>query len=509
MSHFNNFRAARVTSLLLLLLCVAAVSAAGRVSTSEKRAYDANRLAFLNHNLPRKADADVCPAGTTDCQDTCCQNTDSPGSPAETCCPDPKNGGVCCIEENTFCCPPNPNLDQPSRCCPRWYVCCTEGQYGCCDPDTMAPMEANLAIAILEETSIWTDESALFALSIDLGSGNYTQQQLKPGFHTDQEITRKFMFAPESGIFYMLQANFTQPPANGGDPQRQIKLYAINPATLATTVKIVSGAVDEVTGFKYIPESRTIVMATKKYNASAPSSAATHIGYNFYHLNVDTAVATLVSEYINALSEESWTGWFHEVSADMKFVYRLGFRDVVNSIDFGLGIVNITSRRAVFLPWVSVPMPLNHLNFQSIHFYPGRTPDGAFESAPQSPVFISLAPGTNFTNPNNLGAFMWAVANPSVAKQLAHWPNAHVPPYFGPIAEGLNAKRTKYAAVVSANSPLGDSYDEWTIATLDLVTGNATQVALSPVQLSSTGSISGFGIPYSSSIWHGAYTKKK
>lgn len=31
-------------------------------------------------------------------------------------------GGVCCIEEETFCCPSN--NDHPNRCCPRWTVCC-------------------------------------------------------------------------------------------------------------------------------------------------------------------------------------------------------------------------------------------------------------------------------------------------------------------------------------------------------------------------------------------------
>jgi hypothetical protein len=463
-----------------------------------------------------------CPSNTTCCQDTCCSNATD--YTAETCCPDPTNGGVCCLKETTFCCPPNPSLDQPSRCCPRWNVCCNIGRYGCCDPTSGKPMEESInapaafihhdeaghghskasahgarstngrtAYAIFEETSIWTDNARLWGAQIDLVSGNVTQIKVQEGvFHTEQETTRKFLFDRHRGVFMLPQANFTDPSLDF-----PITLYTIDPISgNVTAVPVTGGARDEVTGYHLNEEHNTIVMSTSWVVDNE------RVGYNYWHVDPQTAVATFVSRLNNSHYStqfpdgDTYAGWFHEISPNMEYVYRIGFRSETDDTDFGLGITAINTENATILPWVSLQDPTFHGRLRSLH-RTNTTIDGVKNGKddPLAVTFVSLSQSSNVTTSGDLGVFMWTPLQPTQATLLAQFGNAHLQAYFGPVAEGFDPTRTKYAAAVVADSILGDSFDTWTLGLVDVVTKQSTMVAVTPTLLASTDSISAFGIP--------------
>lgn len=468
-----------------------------------------------------------CDAGTACCGGTCCNNgTDYK---AETCCPDPKNGGVCCLKENTFCCPPDTAFDKPSRCCPRWYVCCLQGRFGCCDPDSGLPMEEHQrmlhakqnaaknapalfvgqrksfwraasssasssspqARAIFEENSIWTDESYLYANNLDLLNGSMSaKQKLTPGvYHTEQETTRVFAYSPKRDMFYLIQANFTDPAL--GYP---ITLYRFTPSTGAVTKQLVTGAAGEVSGYYWSREQEVLLFATLVRNKTDPSAVE---GYKFYTLDVDSAAATFVSTFTNTNGVDSFAGWFHEASADLKYVYRLGFKDMMDSTNYGLGVVSIGTPTATLEQWITVSPPAGgYGRLRSIHRVPGASSD----SGGLNISFVSLSQAQNLTDYLDLGVFLWSpsAVGPIAMHQLTQFGNAHLTELFGPIAQATDVTRTKYAALVVQYSDLGSTYNSWALAEVNLLTGASNLLPLSPSFLSSINSLSGFGIPDSS-----------
>jgi hypothetical protein len=103
----------------------------------------------------------------------CCDND-------ESCCSDPVNGVICCETQQTFCCPPMPNSNLPSRCCPRWQVCCDGGRYGCCDPGTAKAASPGLYGMLF---SALEAGNGLVSMVIDAGTGSYTYKD-SPVFPT-------------------------------------------------------------------------------------------------------------------------------------------------------------------------------------------------------------------------------------------------------------------------------------------------------------------------------------
>ena len=459
-----------------------------------------------------------CPAGMACCGDTCCNNGTSYKS--ESCCPDPVNGGICCLKENTFCCPPVQATGSASHCCPRWYVCCDAGRFGCCDPDSGLPMEehekrvfatrvsdrgheaksaptastpAPVARAIFAENGIWTDEQALYGNDVNLITAAMTKRvELERGvFHTEQESTRIFAYDPAGDVFYLPQMNFTDPSI-----AHPITLYSFNSVTGNVTKRPVTGGVkDEVTGFYWSREQSTLLMATKwTTNGDALQ------GYKYYTVDVATGAATLVSAFENPAAVDTFAGWFHEASADLKFVYRLGYQDVVASSGFGLGIIDISAPTATMVDWVAVPNPSgNYGRLRSVHrINAGSSPGAAASSAGYNVTFVSLAQAENVTDILDLGVFKWSpVPSPAAppVSQLTQLGNCHITEYFGPIAQATDSTRTKYATMCVALSPLGSTENSWSLATVDTLTGAANLTPLSPTFLSSIDTLSGFGVP--------------
>jgi len=228
----------------------------------------------------------------------CCNGTLCCEAKTESCCPDPVNGAVCCIAEDTMCCPPMGVW--PSRCCPRWNVCCYQGRYGCCVPETMKPESSSstTAYALYED-----EEGNMNVITIDMTSGYYSSIPMTGPFNDWGEITRVFIYDSNRTVFYLLQANFTAP----GD-QHVITLYTVDVQTGVTVATTVTGAVEDgtqdVTGMYYESNSGLIYMGTEVTNKDN-----TVLGYNFYTVDPQTSIATLVSSYSNPVGEDSYAGW--------------------------------------------------------------------------------------------------------------------------------------------------------------------------------------------------------
>ena len=336
----------------------------------------------------------------------------------------------------------------------------------------------------------WLGPMEFKSMTIDLASGHYGHQPTVD-FHTGGETTRTWMFHRATGHFLLPQANFTQNVSV--PPQREIHLFDVDPTTGAITKKLVTGgAYNLVTGFRYVESIDKIVMATWNYNSTGAQT-----GYDFFHLDPRTAVATKINSIENQ-AVDNYAGWFHEASEDGKTLYRLGYEDVIRDQGFGVQTTDLNGATATS-SFKIVPDPENYGHYKSINKLPDQ-PNKV--GSTNGPLFVSVAPSYNESNFADLGLFIWNLGNTSQPpRKVTSFPNAHRSPYFGPINEVLSPDRTRYAAMVAQASILGRSYYTWGIGLVDLVTGNTTEVQLSPEQLASTSSVSGFGIPKNSSAW--------
>jgi hypothetical protein len=456
--------------------------------------------------------AECCGKGSFCCDSNslvaplCCQDQLCLDASTELCCEDKKNGAVGCESALTQCCPPAPEYDLPSRCCPNWYICCNiSTRYGCCDPVSGKPIEETddfqIAHALLLEPT-WISNMKFDATTINLASGNYTQRRIT-GFKTWGETQRTFMYDRIHDQFFLLQANFTAPPTPGDDPRRAIHLFTIDAVTGDVSVKLVTGADDLVTGYHFVPEQNTIVMATVYYT----SNSQTEAGFKFYHVNPQTAQATLVTQHKTTLEAAGkYDGWFHEVSPDMKFAFRLGFEHILTQQNFGLGISDL-SKNPVQSKWISLPYPTDHSQFKTLTMIDSASPTvkahfPEFVSSSNNELenifFLSLAPSYNSTRYGDLDLYLWPLQNPSSMKSIAKFKNAHVTPQFGPIQECVSADGSRYAALVVCDDPISDNDDVWCLATAQTAANTTTsgfEFELNPVLLAETVSAAGLGIP--------------
>lgn len=490
----------------------------------------------------RRAGLGSCPINTTACWGppsaggtVCCEGGQS--SQKESCCPDTSPtgmGGVCCVSELTFCCPPQPQFDHPSRCCPRWAVCCNYGRYGCCEPQTMTPLEelstrarkereayfrnaaagkaapkrvANgssslnfTATALMLEPDWWTGAQLFYSAQIDASTGAYTQKQVTnpdtSRFDPDGEIPRSFIYSRRNNAFYLLQANFTANPAPGSDPKRQIRLYGIDGATAAVTDMVVTGADDQVTGYAYNDAKNVIVFSTFRY-AEGSAAKDTPIGFNWYHLNPATAVAKLVSQSTRGPSGSSrYNGWFDCVSEDLRYAYRLGFEHVRTSVNFGIEISDISGAEATYT-FQTLGAPAAFNQFKTLTLLAGSTPSATravkekLGFAADDTVFISLAPNATGMS---LAPFVWSLSAPNNARMVAAFNNVHTTPDFGPLAEAVSADGTLYTVTGVKDSPWGSNSDTVVLASVDLTTGDSEEMELAPQLLAETCSFAGVAI---------------
>jgi len=398
-----------------------------------------------------------CPNSSLCCDDECCD------SATETCCPDPQHGAICCIEETTFCCPPDDMF--PSRCCPRWMICCQGGRYGCCDPDEVKKEKATTKAWALFEIPTWSDDTPLYSLNLDFTTGYKTQTEVN-GFNDWGEMTRLFTFDERRSLFYLPQANFT-------NNKHDITIFIIDPTTGKTTSKPINGPVDLVTGFTYHYGVDKIIFATYLYQSNKK------VGYNFYSTDPVTFDTKLISTYMNQNGDDSYVGWFHELSSDGTKVYRVGFRDVVRQIDFGLSTTDISKSVATMSWFTNISIPDNFGFYVSLNLYKDR--------------FLSLAPSTAVWTEDELSLIEWGFDGTS--KIILDLGDAHETPFFGPIAEAMSVDETTYVAVYVSNSMIDQHLDRWAVASVDLTTGKYTINNISPWMMAETDSISGLGIP--------------
>lgn len=496
-----------------------------------------------------------CEANNTCCQDTCCK-TDN-----EQCCSDPTNGGVCCESEWSFCCVPQPEYDLPSRCCPRWFVCCNLGEYGCCNPDTGLPlvssdvheqpavrnideqkpalrsMPRNAYALVLEPT--WIGNMNFDVMSINVTTGAALNVTKVQSFKTGGEEQRQFMFDKKLNVFYLLQADNDD---DGHTPlEAPIRLFTIQPVSgSATACTVTGGAFNEVTGYRLLPGTGTIVFATywlERSSGSAPSNSNSNAasessssgsplpekaGYKFYHLDVPSCAATLVAQSTNPITPQfvdNYAGWFHDVSPDGSIVYRLGYEDVMSSSNFGIGatvIVPSSSSSGVYSNatpvWKTIPRPDGtHEGYITLNlFAPSSVPTlSPTATSPFDAWFVSMAPTNNLTQQGDLSLFMWSPLDPvQNVSLLATFPNAHQYPAlsFGPLSESLSLDCSRYAALVVKDSSFGSSYDTLAVVLVDGIKppGQGTrpsvvlEAQLEPGLLAETVSPAGIGLPESS-----------
>ena len=471
--------------------------------------------------------------GTTCCGDTTCEDT------TQSCCPDPVKGGICCERESSFCCAPSGQL--PSRCCPRWFVCCNSGKYGCCDPGVLgsglgsgarrsspfldaifgapflsahpkklkeerkegrreAPLGVENAVGLMVIPELTTDGAPVYGVSFTLENAHKEKHAAITEFDNYGESTRVFAYSQATKLFYLPRANFTGPPGN--DTTRTIHLYAVNPTTGTTSVKVVAADASSpvqptglVTGFAVVQSKTKILMATYAYPSS---SSQTSNGYHFWEIDLESGSALLMGTHTRGSGQaDAYVGWFRRaVVVDGAYVaYRLGYKDVVASTGPGVGVTFVSisgSGTGAITPYfVDVAPPSG--------YDPLLTLDVAAASGTS---FLSLAPAAKGLS-TDIALISWAlnVTSPSHAPVLAAAPalvskleNAHTEPYFGPIGGSVSSDFSTYAAMV-VHAAVDLNYDSWALAVHSIHDGKTVTKKLSPLSLATLESLSGFALP--------------
>ena len=67
-------------------------------------------------------------------------------------------------------------------------------------------------------------------------------------------------------------------------------------------------------------------------------------GYLFYSVEINSGQTFLLSS--RNFTSDDFSGWFKRCSSDGKTLFRMGYRDVLNQVDFGVGVTSITSPSA-------------------------------------------------------------------------------------------------------------------------------------------------------------------
>jgi len=410
------------------------------------------------------------------------------------------------MQQNTYCVQKNAQSSFPSRCCPRWTVGCAVGSVGCCDPaqpwqwtinsqpqptdlasatsaNTFVP-NADSATAYALITSGWASgDSALFALTIDTGSGNITSKVQVKDFRDDPagESTRPFLWDSTRKLFYYLDANFT---ANGGDRPaagREAFIYSVDPVTGKSQRTTITGATDFPTGFA-MSDSGAVLFATENFDEDTTDTT----GYKFYSMNPETANAKFLGSNSRGADEKSpsyYSGYHRACSSDGQRVFRLGYEQVTKQIDQGIGVTTLTEKAPS--DWKYEPSA-GHDFFMSLDRF----------TANKSDAFVSLAPNRNDTT-RGFDVVVWNM-DESLYKVAATLGNAHMPrfPDGGDLGYiSTVAKGTSFAALVVeySDAPF-DMGDRWALAMVDLDSGKSSVLPLVPRDIAGTWGVSGLGL---------------
>jgi len=278
------------------------------------------------------------------------------------------------------------------------------------------------------------------------------------------EIQRTFMFNPTSRSFHLCQTNFTS-----GSDSRPIILWTIDALTGDVEGDIISGGVMQqgdidVTGYAFNPGTGLITMSVQFFPKA-------DIGYSFWEVDPTTAVATLKSSIAN--STDTYAGWFDTISVNGGTVYRLGYQNVVDQLNPGLGITDISTPKAT-TRWISnLPIP------EGLGFYL------SINLVASSGIFASLAPDQAS---GDLSLVSWSING--TANVVTKLVDAYNTPEFGPIVEWIGAGT--YGALV-VHDAVPTDLDSWMLVLVDLASGATTQVELTPTMLAKVTSVSALG----------------
>jgi len=163
---------------------------------------------------------------------------------------------------------------------------------------------------------------------------------------------------------------------------------------------------------------------------------------------------------------------FDAISADGKTAYRVGYRDVIDQADPGIGLTDISTSTAS-TKWIDdIPLPSGLDFYMSLNLY--------------GDSFLSLAPD-DLTQ--DIRIVEWGLSNATV---LAVIEDGYNTPYFGPLLEYINVGQTTYGAFVVYDSVFTD-LDSWAFVVTDLTTGETNELVLWPLILAQITSVSGLG----------------
>lgn len=303
-------------------------------------------------------------------------------------------------------------------------------------------------------------------MTIDLAEATKTQRTIN-NFDDYGEMVRVFTFDPKKSLFYLLRANFTQPGFNGTEP---ITLTTINPITAADpTTVLVKGAAGLVTGFHFNSKLNVIQFATYNWVDNKK------VGYNFYNLDTTTGIAKTVSTVAFG-AKDNWEGWFHEISDSGKHLYRLGYKDVINSLDWGLGItdISVSPAKSIWIDNITLPSGLSYLSINAF-----------------GDDFISMA--EDYTGALSVVRWNYKKGNHLV---LAGLSDGYDTRFFGPITEQIDYQNSKYYALVVHDGIIPVQTDRWALAMVDLKSpANYWTSPISPWMVAGVDSVAGFGIP--------------
>eukprot|EP00010_Vexillifera_abyssalis_P007360 CAMPEP_0201548138 /NCGR_PEP_ID=MMETSP0173_2-20130828/4652_1 /ASSEMBLY_ACC=CAM_ASM_000268 /TAXON_ID=218659 /ORGANISM="Vexillifera sp., Strain DIVA3 564/2" /LENGTH=388 /DNA_ID=CAMNT_0047957419 /DNA_START=385 /DNA_END=1552 /DNA_ORIENTATION=- len=374
---------------------------------------------------------------------------------------------------------------------------------GCCTPNQVALSKSDLVRLQLEMLGVLTESSSPSSLPLKKigninatkstalfqhGGGAFRAYQFSnadgqdsfidvKGYDTFGESTRMFLYNQAANVFYMLQANFTQPPQSPQDPKRPIHLYTVDPITGRTSQTLIENAQNQVTGLVYSHQQKSIIFATRWWDSGKS------VGYKFYSLDPTCSQAKLLSSLrTTTMTQDPWAGYISGLSADGTILYRVGYQNAETGERPGLGMTDISKSPAT-TKWISpIPVPPQHQFYVSSNVLYSNT------SATQ-PTFLSLSP-------NLFGKLALVEWSPyGKAKVLIQLDNAHEPAIFGSLAEVISDDNQVYSAMLVKDARRF-TRDKWELLTVNLnaPSTNFTLVETQPTLNSGVNSISGLGI---------------
>jgi len=302
-----------------------------------------------------------------------------------------------------------------------------------------------------------------------------------------------FEYDPARNKFYMLDVDFTKPAPKGGRP---ITLFAIDPVSGKTAATPVTGGpVGYVHGYVMHEESGNVHFSTAGEGV-----------WNFWLVDPDTGKATRVGDAagLPRSADEGdpsfYAGYHRGVDPTGTRALRLGYQSVVNQQGAGIGIAQLGSAaEAASAAWHAVAAPAGDRFYMSFQ----RAPGGVDK-------WLSLAPNAST---NLLDLIEWNLASGDgvrfgASRVVASLGNAAAPRVMGGGQLGFLGDAVRatgpvgsgtYVALVDQESaipiPFPGALDRWALATVDLATGATTHVALDPMFLVGSNSLSGLGLP--------------